>query len=94
MATIWVAELKVSAATAEKIVTKHHLTEDEVRDAVVCRRGLRVRWNDHPERGTRAIVETYIRGDRVLVVLYPRPRDAFGDVWELASAYPVGPQST
>ena len=90
MASIWVADLKCSSRTAEKISSKHALTEAEVREAVVCRTGLRFSWHHHEERGWRAIVETRIRGVRVLVVLYPRPRDAYGDVWDLGSAYPIG----
>jgi hypothetical protein len=89
VAAIWVADLKVSRATADKIAGEHGLSEQEVRDSIVAVAGLRFVWHDHPERGRRAIVETYIRGDRVLVILYPRPLDAFGDSWNLGSAYPV-----
>lgn len=89
MSSIWVADLKVSRRTADKIAGKHGLSEQEIRDHVVAVEGLRFVWNDHPERGRRAIVETFIRGQRVLVVLYPRPRDAYGDAWNLGSAYPI-----
>jgi hypothetical protein len=88
--TIWVADLRISAATAEKISTKHGLSEQDVRDAVVGVRWLSFVWHDHPERGRRAIVEAFVRGQRVLVVLYPKPRDAYGDAWDLGSAYPTG----
>ena len=85
---IWVADLKISRATAEKISRKHHITGQEVRDAVVCVRGLRFTWDDDPERGLRALVETEIRDHVVIVVLYPKPTDAYGDAWNLGSAYP------
>ena len=85
--SIWVAELKISRATADKISQEHHITGQEVKDAVVCVHGLRFTWDDDPERGLRALVETVIRVP-VIVVLYPRPADAYGDSWSLGSAYP------
>jgi hypothetical protein len=89
VAKIWVADLKISSATADKISREHGLSADEVRDRVVCVAGLRFSWDLHPQRGWRAIVETRIRHRRCLVVLYPLPQDAFGDAWNLGSAYPV-----
>lgn len=91
MASIWVADLRISQRTAQKIVERHDLTPEQVRAAVVCVTGLRFTWNDHPERGRRAIVETEIGQRRVLVVLYPRLIDAYGDSWNLGSAYPINP---
>ena len=87
--TIWVAVLHVSPATAQKISGRHHISEHEIRDAVQCVSGLMYTWNEHPVRGRRAIVEVFIREQRVLLVLYPRP-DPYGDVWDLGSAYPIG----
>lgn len=91
MPSIWVADLKISPATAEKIAGKHGISEQEIRDHVVAVAGLNFRWHDHPERGRRALVETFIRDQRVLVVLYPRVADAYGDSWNLGSAYPIHP---
>lgn len=88
MPSLWVATLLISDRTAEKLRAKHHLEPDEVRDAVVGVRGLRFTWHTHPERGTRAIVETEVDGDRVLVVLYPSA-SPLGDGWHLGSAYRV-----
>ena len=85
------ADLKISRVTAEKIASKHGLGEQEVRDHIVAVAGLRFVWHDHPERGRRAIVETFIGEQKVLVVLYPRVHDAYGDAWNLGSAYPVNP---
>jgi hypothetical protein len=87
--SIWIAELKISRATAEKIAGRHGITGQEVKDAVVAVAGLRFAWNEDPQRGRRAIIETFIRG-RVLVIVRPRPLDAYGDSWTLVSAYPVG----
>ncbi len=86
--TIWVAVLDVSPATAQKISGRHHISEHEIRDAVQCVSGLRYTWHEHPTRGRRAIIEVFIREERVLVVLYPRV-DPFGDAWFLGSAYPI-----
>jgi hypothetical protein len=86
--TIWVAQLRISNATAHKISTQHGLQADEVRDSVECVPGLTFVWDDDPERGRRALVEIFIRGQRVLVVLYPVD-DPLGGVFNLGSAYPI-----
>ena len=86
---LWVAELRISQRTAQKLNQKHGLSVEEARDAIVCVSGLPFAWDDHKLRGLRAIVETRIRGRRVLVVLYPAD-GPFGDSWHLGSAYPVG----
>jgi hypothetical protein len=85
---IWVARLKISRAVAHKISTEHGLQAVEVRDAVQCVRGLPFLWDDEPERGRRAIVETVIRGHRVAIVLYPT-NDPLGDTYNLGSAYRI-----
>jgi hypothetical protein len=85
---LWVARLHISARTAQKIIARHAITPEEVRDAVVLRSGLRYVWHDHPQRGRRALVEVVIRGGRTLVVLYPVDDAPFGDEFNLGSAYP------
>lgn len=84
---LWVADLIVSQATAEKLSTHHGLDWHEVRDAIVCVSGLRYAWDDDSERGRRALVEAEIRGRSCIVVLYP-VEDPLGDVYALGSAYP------
>jgi hypothetical protein len=85
--SLWVAELLISDWTAHKIRTQHGLDPDDVRHAVLCTRGLVFGWNEHPERGLRALVRTVIRGREVLIVLYPAGDDAIEDVYHLGSAY-------
>ncbi len=85
--SIWVAELCISDRTAQKIHSEHHISPDEVRDAVVCVAGLDFAWDDDPERGLRAMVKTYIRGDKALVVLYPVEDGQSADRWNLGSVY-------
>ena len=77
----------MSEATAQKLAAKHGLDWGEVRDAIVCVRGLRYTWHRHPERGLRALVEIQLRGRRCVAVLYP-VGDLSGNVFALGSAYP------
>ncbi|MFF7130785.1 hypothetical protein ACFZBZ_00425 [Streptomyces sp. NPDC008196] len=85
---IWVAELIISDKTEEKIVSRHQITADEVRDAIVCVTGLPFRWDDDPDRGRRAVMRVEVRNVTYLMVLYPVD-DPMGDVWSLGSAYPI-----
>ncbi|MFL5998609.1 MAG: hypothetical protein ACJ736_30685 [Streptomyces sp.] len=87
-AFIWVAELIISSKTEEKIVSRHRVTADEVKDAIVCVPGLPFSWNDDPERGRRALVKVKVRNVSYLMVLYPVDAP-MGDVWSLGSAYPL-----
>ena len=89
MSAVWVAKLHISDRTAQKIrpETPDHPSRGQ-RGGRRCR-GLRYVWSEDPERGERAIIETTIRGRRVLIVLYPR-ESTMGDEWNLGSAYPVG----
>lgn len=87
--SLWVAELFISSATTRKITDKHHITAQEVRDAVVCVRGLSWRWDVHPDRGTRVVVVTTIRSRKCAVVLYPTG-SPMRDAWNLGSVYFVG----
>lgn len=79
------ARLKISRAMAHKISTEHGLQAVEVRDAVQCVRGLRFLWDDDPQRGRRAIVETVIRGHSVAIVLYPTNEP----LWEIPTTSEV-----
>ncbi len=87
MRTLWVAELRISEKTAQKLLHKHHVEPAEVRDSVVCRIGLPFRIDDDPQRGKRFVVTVAIRSERWLVVLVPSPRDA--DIFALATAHRV-----
>jgi hypothetical protein len=86
---LWVARLIISDATRTKLSSRHGLDAGEVTDAVVCVSGLTYGWDDDPERGRRALVEIQIRGNPVIVVLYP-VLDPLGDAYALGSAYPRG----
>lgn len=88
MPSIWVAELRVSDQTAEKIASKHGLEVGAVRQAIVCVEGLPYVIDIDPQRGERAIVRTAVAGRECDLVLY-NARHPLGDVWHLGSAYPT-----
>jgi len=79
-----ISALVISHATEQKLLHKHKITIDELEDAVVDVVGLKLVWDDHPERGRRLLVESSIRKRRVIVVLYPTE---VADEWNLGSAY-------
>lgn len=83
---IWVAELRISNRTAQKIVGRHNVEPHEVREAVVCVSGLTAAWDDHPDKGLRALVQVRIRDRRWLAVLYP-VEHPMGGVWNLGSIF-------
>lgn len=88
---LWVARLHVSEATRNKLRDLHGLDADKVRAKIECQRNLPYRWNQHPERGRRVLVDVFFGRRRVRVVLYPKRRNnPFGDEFHLGSAYPLG----
>lgn len=83
--SIWVARLKISLRTAEKIRQKHRIEPDEVWDEVECVDGLTFVWDySEDQGGWRAIVEVHLPRGTMLVVLFPTREE---DVWNLGSAY-------
>jgi hypothetical protein len=84
--SLWVAQLIVSESTAQKLAAKHGLDWRDVHDAIVCVRGLRYTWHEHPERGRRALIEIKIGRRWCIAVLYAvgAPPD---NVFALGSAY-------
>lgn len=86
MTALWVATIHISAAVAEKINSKHGITVDEVRDAVVCIEDLDFVHSHHETRGWRWLVKTRIQERPALLVLYDAD-DPIGDVYRLGSAY-------
>jgi len=85
---LWVAEVRISPRTAQKIQNLHGLQPDDVRAAVVGQSNLEYAWHVHPARGRRALLKVKLQGRLVLVVLYPRtPSDPHS--FNLGSAYPI-----
>jgi hypothetical protein len=83
---LWISRLIISEATVQKLAAKHGLDWRDVHDAIVCVRGLRYTWHEHPERGRRALVQIRIGRRRCIAVLYPAG-DPSGNVFALGSAY-------
>jgi hypothetical protein len=86
--TLLISELRISQRTARKLVDKHGLQAADVRTAVENVGRLPFRWDNHPERGWRAIVVTVVDDRVCLVVLYPASGE-IGTVWNLGSAYEI-----
>ena len=86
MQTIWVARLWISPRTRDKLINKHGIDSDELRREIVAVAGLPFVWDDHPERGRRAILKIVLNGRRTLVVLYP-VASGYEDEYNLGSAY-------
>lgn len=86
MERIWVAELSISTRVSNKINNDHSISDDEVRDAVVCVADLYGHWDEHSTFGLRALLDITIRDRPVTVVLYPREHP-MGDAWGLGSVY-------
>jgi hypothetical protein len=52
----WIAEVLFDPEVADKLVTKHKVTPDEVKRAVLFFAYRDARWHDHPEYGRRLLV--------------------------------------
>ncbi len=86
MIDVWVAILVVSDRVDQKIVHRYGISADEVRDAVVCVSGLPGRWDEHPQRGRRVLIDVQLRARLATVVLYPAEHP-LEDAWNLGSVY-------
>lgn len=77
----------IDEPTNAKITGKHHITFDEVRDAVQWPAHPRAKWDDHPKFGRRLIVIGQTAGKSVLCILKPLPEhDENADTWEVKTA--------
>jgi predicted AAA+ superfamily ATPase len=85
----YIADVKVSHAVEAKIQSKHNVTIDEVREAVVLCEVIRSYIEYHPEKGERLLVTGRTAERRVLnVVLYPAEPGSDG-MWWLGTAMPA-----
>jgi hypothetical protein len=71
VARIYVARLDIPPSVEDKIRTKHDLTGDEVRAAIVFRNDVQFREDDHEVYGVRVLASATTRQGRpILAVLY------------------------
>jgi hypothetical protein len=83
--TVYIAEIRIAAAIDRKIRTKHHVTPEEVREALVLRRDVEARWEKHPVHGERVVALGRTYAHRlILAALYPI--DENDGVWSLMTA--------
>lgn len=86
--TIWVAEIRVSPSVETKINAKHHVTFDQVKEAVLCGAASEARWAEDPD-GKPKLVARGRSGDgrNLMVILFPV--DVTDGIWRLATALEV-----
>ena len=81
----WIGEISCSDATGDKLIAKHGVTIDEVREAVCWGAADEARWHDHPEHGRRLVVKGSTYGGRLLIVVLA-PVDRVDGRWECKTA--------
>jgi hypothetical protein len=80
-----IVEVRIDETVADKIRTKHNMTPEEVREALVLRPDVDRRWENHPEHGRRLLAEgTTYEGRPVLAALLPV--DVDDGIWMLKTA--------
>ena len=86
--SIYIAEIRIADSIELKIKTKHNVTPEEVREALVLRNDVRAGWENHPAHGERVVaLGTTYRGRPILAVLVPvDPADPLDGVWILKTA--------
>lgn len=80
--------LTINGPTNDKINCKHHITFDEVREAIQWPAPTEVTWEDHPYYGWRLLAYGIVAAGRgVFCVLKPVPPwDDYADTWEVQTA--------
>lgn len=82
----YIGHIRISDRMAEKIVSKHEVTPEDVRDACQSpNRYRRAAWHVHPEHGRRLIVFGQTRDGRLIKVIL-QPVDVQDGTWRLRTA--------
>lgn len=84
MSGLWIAELRISDAVATKISSRHRVTADEIREALICVPGLTYAHRDD----TGCEIQIFLRGREHLAVIFPRHGADPDGVFFLATVYP------
>lgn len=84
MRRFYVGEILISAAVAQKILAKHRVTPDEVRE--LYGRTVPGAWDDDPKRGRRLYVVLRTSSGRTLKIVL-QPIDVSEGTWQLRTAF-------
>ena len=68
-----------------KLATKHHVSRDEVEQAVRFSAFRDARWHDHPEFGRRLLVRG-LTDERVSILAILKPINEQEGIWECKTA--------
>lgn len=87
MLHVYIGYVEISAEMAQKLMTKHGVLPEEVRDACQSPNRYRhARWDDDPRHGLRLLVVGETReGRRLKIVL--QPVDETDGMWRLRTAF-------
>ena len=81
----YIAEIRISPSVEVKIRTKHFITGERVRQALILRSEADTRWEHHPDHGRRLLcINPGADGRVVFAVLIPL--DTPDGVWTLKTA--------
>jgi hypothetical protein len=81
----WIAEVLFDPQVADKLVSKHKVTPDEVKQAVLFSAYRDARWHNHPAYGRRLIVRGYTDNEVPILAILKPVNEADG-IWECKTA--------
>jgi hypothetical protein len=82
---IWVAQIEISRAVESKIRSKHNLTGQEIRSAIVACSDISAFVDIHPVHGQRIVIKA-TAGDGSILLAWLVPNDTYVDVYRLVTA--------
>jgi hypothetical protein len=87
MDRLYIGYVEISPAMEQKLMKKHGVTAEEVRDACQAPNRYRdARWHRHPVYGGRLLVRGSTREGRKLKIVL-QPIDLVDGTWRLRTAY-------
>jgi hypothetical protein len=84
----YLGRLVIDDQIRRKIQAKHHITFDDVVEAIQYPAKAEAEWEDHPDYGRRLVAGGAVAtGRRVLCILKPVPLwDPHADTWDIKTA--------
>ncbi len=80
-----IPEIVIDPHIVDKIKSKHNVTADEVKEALLMQLDVDARWEEHPKHGRRVIAIGRIATGRELIAAL-LPIDADEGIWRLKTA--------